>query len=460
MNKIRKFIVICSVFLVVSLSLSSCKSEGNNEINELKNTLSQTQSQLQDKEEDLEETKIKLNELKKEMEKLKIENEKLLSDDSIKEKNIDEATYEYYKQYFKHYSEQEINIKNKLRNQAGVIAALKEGMNTEDIDFMPLYDVDANSMIKYVSSYCIMSKNLELEEKLQELAYNLSLYVFDGLPINVESIKNEGNKKIAYINLKEKYERKGAYYPSPSWANNRFQGSSGGAATITKLVSAFLQPDYDGEWIDGVKFLYEGKDIQFQHVQGLEETIYREIEGKKDVSILEYFPIEKINRKYTGGFENGGYTEVIKEKFENKLLVEHSDTAVKSASVYEIGEDYVKRIYSSGEGYDENKNYFNEKSNLNYTVLKGPLKIGSSWKNNNSVSIITGIDQGMYTKIGYVNALEITTIFKGGVVRDYYVKGIGFVKEEYDRAENDMYILRASELKEYELLEKDDDANK
>ncbi|WBW98888.1 hypothetical protein [Oceanirhabdus sp. W0125-5] len=456
MKRIKRIIATCSVFLAASLSLISCDSKANDEINELKNKISKMQSEIEEKKEALEESNGKFYEQKKEIIKLKIENEKLLND-NLKKKDAEKLEYDYFKQYYQHYLEQNSNLKTKLRHQTSIIAVLKDGMNSESIDFMPLYNVDGNSMVKYVSSYCVMSKELELEEKLQELAHNLSLYIFEGLPISVKEIKNEGNKKIAYIDLKEKHEKIGNHYPIPSWASNKFQGTSGGEATITRLVSAFLQPDYEGEWIDGVKFLYEGKDVCFQHVQGLEETIYREVEDRKEVSILEYFPTEKIKRKYTGGFENGGYTEVIKDRFENKILVEHSDTAIKSGIVYEIGEDYVRRIYASGEGYDENKNYFKEEPNSNYTVLKGPVKLGQSWENNYSLSIITGIDKGMYTRIGYVNALEVTTIFKGGVVRDYYVKGIGFIKEEYDAAENDMYMLYASELEEYELLEKKDD---
>ncbi|NLM92507.1 MAG: hypothetical protein GX168_06160, partial [Bacteroidales bacterium] len=40
-----------------------------------------------------------------------------------------------------------------------------------------------------------------------------------------------------------------------------FQGSMGGMNTSIVLRESFLQPDYDGVWIDAVAFYYQGDPI-------------------------------------------------------------------------------------------------------------------------------------------------------------------------------------------------------
>ena len=38
-----------------------------------------------------------------------------------------------------------------------------------------------------------------------------------------------------------------------------------------------LQPEYDGKWIDGVRFLYNGEENKnFQHIEGLDQIKYRQ----------------------------------------------------------------------------------------------------------------------------------------------------------------------------------------
>ena len=52
-----------------------------------------------------------------------------------------------------------------------------------------------------------------------------------------------------------------------TWSSGYFQGSTGGNATVTKLIRTFLQEDFEGEWVDGVKFLYNNDDTNnFEHI--------------------------------------------------------------------------------------------------------------------------------------------------------------------------------------------------
>ncbi|ENZ01258.1 hypothetical protein HMPREF1092_01966 [Clostridium thermobutyricum] len=53
------------------------------------------------------------------------------------------------------------------------------------------------------------------------------------------------------------------------------QGSTGGEVTQKILIENFLQKSHKGEWIKGVKFTLDGKDIKMDHVPDLENINYR-----------------------------------------------------------------------------------------------------------------------------------------------------------------------------------------
>lgn len=45
--------------------------------------------------------------------------------------------------------------------------------------------------------------------------------------------------------------------------------------TSTALIETILQREHDGEWIDGVKFLYNNSVCDFQHAPELLNINYR-----------------------------------------------------------------------------------------------------------------------------------------------------------------------------------------
>ena len=75
-------------------------------------------------------------------------------------------------------------------------------------------------------------------------------------------------KKVATINLADSGTNK--------WVP-KFQGSTGGAVTSNTLIENFLQSNNKskGEWIDGVKFLYNNETIEYDHVSDLSTMKYR-----------------------------------------------------------------------------------------------------------------------------------------------------------------------------------------
>lgn len=109
----------------------------------------------------------------------------------------------------------------------------------------------------------------DIESVLKSMAEELSKQVFEGLPIEVEGIENIEGKKIAIINLVENENL------DIGWSNNFLQGSTGAAITNLTLTETFLQKTYEGEWIDGIKILYQGEAPEFDHMPDLGQVIYR-----------------------------------------------------------------------------------------------------------------------------------------------------------------------------------------
>lgn len=133
-----------------------------------------------------------------------------------------------------------------------------------------IYGANVDTYKKELLKEITLEDSLTLEEKLTMIAEELSQLQFEGIGIEVAKIEEQDGKKIATVNLTEVSDPGEA-----NWKSGYFQGSTGGIITTVSLEETFLQRDYQGEWIDGVKFLYEGQEIQFDHVESLREISYR-----------------------------------------------------------------------------------------------------------------------------------------------------------------------------------------
>ena len=130
--------------------------------------------------------------------------------------------------------------------------------------------MDVDSTQRITVSFAGVERNRDLSGRLEEVSKALSAEVFEGLIVSLKEIKTIDGKEVATFNLKD--------VPGieKAWGETYFQGSTGGMATIMALTDTLLQKDYQGEWVDGVKFLYEDQAIEFEHVESLGETFYRE----------------------------------------------------------------------------------------------------------------------------------------------------------------------------------------
>ena len=169
------------------------------------------------------------------------------------------------------------NLNRRLDKQVAIIATLTRNP-AKGMELYPIYSADVdnykNNYKKEIDFDITMPKEDSLKRKLDTIADTLSVIYFGNLPIKVLEIDDN---KIATINLEETSEKptNTAVQKTSSWSTGFFQGSTGGTITTIRLSESFLQKDYEGEWIKGIRFLYKGKPIDFEHTPELSEVIYR-----------------------------------------------------------------------------------------------------------------------------------------------------------------------------------------
>lgn len=164
---------------------------------------------------------------------------------------------------------------------AGISSINKNDIDPSTVGKFKIYSRDINTDKEIIVEEFGFYKDVNtIEKRLKVIADNLSHTEFNNLPIELIDITEVDGKKIATFNLKENEENINKdnlnEYTGTSWVSNFFQGSAGGSWTCYTLQTTMLQPDYDGEWIDGVKFLYNGEENKnFQHIEGIDKIKYR-----------------------------------------------------------------------------------------------------------------------------------------------------------------------------------------
>lgn len=137
--------------------------------------------------------------------------------------------------------------------------------NKKEELFIYAFNVETEDIV--IKDKFQVKKYIDLEQKLLLLSEKLSKENFEGKKIVLSEIKNEKGSKIAYFDLRDTNEQ-------DSW-NPYFQGSLGGFSTKLSLVETFLQRDFAGKWIDGIKISYNGSFKEFDHINFSDEIYWR-----------------------------------------------------------------------------------------------------------------------------------------------------------------------------------------
>ena len=122
-------------------------------------------------------------------------------------------------------------------------------------DLLKIYSYDSDTH-KGKIGFCVWTPDGHtVTQKVKLITALLMKYKFKQGSIELKRIELQGDKRIAIVYLSETKEHPFA------WKGLYFQGSSGGAQTTYILVTTYLQPHYNGAWIDGVQFWYDGKPV-------------------------------------------------------------------------------------------------------------------------------------------------------------------------------------------------------
>lgn len=146
----------------------------------------------------------------------------------------------------------------------------KESVINNKDNIYTVYTANSDTYEKQSDVYVYISNTNDLKQKLTVIANVLSEGYFSNLPIEVVKIEEAENNKIAVIDLKDNSGR--------AWVSSFLQGSAGGTMTSTALLETFLQREHTGAWIDGVRFLHNGRacdENEFQHSPDLTKVNYR-----------------------------------------------------------------------------------------------------------------------------------------------------------------------------------------
>lgn len=149
-------------------------------------------------------------------------------------------------------------------------SCFKNTKTVHNEEYLPIYsyeEIKKNDKLKYVTiidTIILVKHDYSIIEKAELLAQFISSRYFDNLKINILSIDTIGKESCLNIYLIE--NKKFDPTKIPSWYQY-FQGTTGGSWTSNILISNFLQEQYKGDWIDEIRFYYQGEEIgEWDHI--------------------------------------------------------------------------------------------------------------------------------------------------------------------------------------------------
>jgi hypothetical protein len=151
----------------------------------------------------------------------------------------------------------------------------------------------------------------------------------------------------------------------------------------------------------------------------------------QELRVQDYLPRKIMIKKFSGGFENGGFKHIIDKVYEDKVQVKQLDTATGVILIYQVSENDIKLIFRSEEPNGKFKEDYIEtvKPNTSEIILKSPLEVGTKWSDNAGMRYeITGINVTVITPAGKFSAVEVTSLRDSFEVKRYYVRDFGLVK--------------------------------
>lgn len=182
------------------------------------------------------------------------------------------------------------------------------------------------------------------------------------------------------------------------------------------------------------------------------QTTPPKIENKQAViKVCDYFPLTAGSSwEYEGiGNEYASFNREVLFSEGKQAQIKEDNGGTVSTSIFAISDDSIERIYFTGETYNP-ENLLPDKfsSNDNTIIIKGPLKIGTSWGEGKNKREISSLDMSIDTPAGkFEHCLQIKSGSQDSTVYEYYSKGTGLVKREFISGEAEII----SQLKKFNI---------
>ena len=142
-----------------------------------------------------------------------------------------------------------------------------------------------------------------------------------------------------------------------------------------------------------------------------------------------YFPNTQMVKSFKGKLDNDEFVQIVDIIEDNKIQIKQADSGTNVVMVYDISKEMIKLVYTCEEDEFKDDYIVNLKENRDDIVIRTPLTIGTSWKDNiGGVYRIVEVDSIAITPAGRFETLVIEYKNDEFNVREYYAKDIGLVK--------------------------------
>lgn len=219
-------------------------------------------------------------------------------------------------------------------------------------------------------------------------------------------------------------------------------------AIIDSVPIAFRHEDC-ASFIDKAN-ISDGDSVEITYIHNENgQNIALTITPIAEISISELFPIKmNVYKKYQGiGNEYAEYETTVEFITTDRIQIKTNNSGTSVANVYEVTNEYVKKIYSESEVYDIVD--YTRQINRDEIILKSPIQVGTTWTtDSNTQRSITAIDERISTPYCDFCAIEVRTMGEYSTMLDYYVVGVGHVmsvfedNETKDQIRSELMILQ------------------
>lgn len=154
--------------------------------------------------------------------------------------------------------------------------------------------------------------------------------------------------------------------------------------------------------------------------------------------LAAYFPLTVGSTwSYLGeGNEYASFTRKVVFARGRRGQLEEDNGGTVIATVYEITDDAIIRVYHSGEAYEVGDllDRIKDSESDQVVILRTPMQVGTTWQNNDHEKrTITATDAVVETPAGkFENCIVVKIEGEDSTLHEYFKEGIGMVLREFE----------------------------